>query len=181
MNLYWKLVHCLATGHCDVMCPLFLSFSCVPLIPQIDTNVRDELIEIFTDFRSQRRRYEGKKYLVQCCSGIAIDLLNAVARDLHFDYDLYLVADGLFGVHKDGKWDGVTADLVSDLAHLSFTAFSTTSSRIKVSHIQCANSLPAIQNEISDVPSYLTISTLCFPHFGTKSWLRISFEMHLQT
>ena len=99
----------------------------------MDTNVRAELIAIFTDFRSQRRLYEGKKYLVKCCAGIAIDLLNAVSRDLHFSYDLYMVADGLFGVKKDGKWDGVTADLVNDLAHLSFTAFSTTSSRVNVS------------------------------------------------
>lgn len=100
---------------------------------QIDTNRRDELIAIFTDFRSNRRLYEGKRYIVKCCAGIAIDLLNAVARDLHFDYDLYMVADGLFGVKKDGKWDGIVADLVHDVAHLSFTAFSTTSSRVWVS------------------------------------------------
>ena len=43
-----------------------------------------------------------------------------------------MVADGLFGIRKDGKWDGVTADLVNDVAHLSFTAFSTTSSRVQV-------------------------------------------------
>ncbi|KAI2809655.1 Glutamate receptor ionotropic, NMDA 3A [Blomia tropicalis] len=98
---------------------------------KIETNVREDLISIFTDFRSQRRLYENKKYVVKCCAGIAIDLLNAVARDLHFDYDLYLVADGLFGVKKDGQWDGVTADLVNDLAHLTFTAFSTTSSRVQ--------------------------------------------------
>ncbi|OTF70664.1 hypothetical protein BLA29_009696 [Euroglyphus maynei] len=96
------------------------------------TNVRDDLISIFTDFRSQRRKFEGNSYNVSCCAGIAIDLLNAVARDLHFDYDLYLVADGLFGIRKDGKWDGITADLVNDVAHLSFTAFSTTSSRVQV-------------------------------------------------
>ncbi len=99
---------------------------------QIDTNRRDELIALFTDFRSNRRLYEGKRYIVKCCAGIAIDLLNAVARDLHFDYDLYMVADGLFGVKKDGKWDGIVADLVHDVAHLSFTAFSTTSSRVWV-------------------------------------------------
>ena len=102
---------------------------------KINANVMDDLIAIFTDFRSQRRLHEGKKYWVKCCAGIAIDLLNAVARDLHFDYDLYLVADGLFGVRKDGKWDGVTADLINGLAHLSFTAFSTTSSRVQVSSL----------------------------------------------
>jgi ionotropic glutamate receptor NMDA 3A len=90
------------------------------------------LIAIFTDFRSQKRELEGISYHVHCCAGIAIDLLNAVARDLNFEYDLYLVADGLFGVRRNGQWDGITADLVNDLAHLSFTAFSTTSSRVQV-------------------------------------------------
>lgn len=98
----------------------------------MSTNIRGDLVEIFTDFRSQRRQLEGKRYQVLCCAGIAIDLLNAISRDLHFDYDLYLVADGLFGVRKDGKWDGVTADLVNEVAHLSFTAFSTTSTRVQV-------------------------------------------------
>ncbi len=67
-----------------------------------------------------------------CCSGIAIELLNAVARDLNFDYDLYLVADGLFGVRRNGQWDGSTADLVNDVAHMVFTAFSITSTRVQV-------------------------------------------------
>ncbi|KAH9408177.1 Glutamate receptor ionotropic, NMDA 3A, partial [Tyrophagus putrescentiae] len=92
---------------------------------KIDTNRRDELIALFTDFRSNRRLYEGKRYIVKCCAGIAIDLLNAVARDLHFDYDLYMVADGLFGVKKDGKWDGMWPTWST-----TFTAFSTTSSRV---------------------------------------------------
>jgi len=70
---------------------------------------------------------------VHCCAGIAIDLLNEVSRDLHFDYDLYMVADGLFGVRRNKSWDGITGDIVNDLAHLSFTAFSTTSSRVQVS------------------------------------------------
>lgn len=76
---------------------------------------------------------EGKTYTVMCCSGIAIDLLNSVARDLNFDYDLYLVADGLFGVPRNGgQWDGITADLVSGAAHITFSAFSVTSARVNV-------------------------------------------------
>lgn len=100
------------------------------------TNIRDDLISIFTDFRSRRRNLEGKSYNIHCCAGISIDLLNAVARDLNFEYDLYLVADGLFGVRRNGQWDGVTADIVNDLAHLTFTAFSTTSTRVQVCYYQ---------------------------------------------
>ena len=95
------------------------------------------MISIFTDFRSQNRHLEGKKYEVHCCAGIAIDLLNEISRDLHFDYDLYMIADGLFGVRRNKSWDGITGDIVNDLAHLSFTAFSTTSSRVQVSYFFC--------------------------------------------
>ncbi|CAG2162867.1 unnamed protein product [Oppiella nova] len=98
---------------------------------QIDTKNRDDLIAIFTDFRSDKREMEGISYEVHCCAGISIDLLNAVARDMNFEYDLYLVADGLFGVRRNGQWDGITADLVNDVAHMSFTAFSTTSTRVQ--------------------------------------------------
>ena len=59
--------------------------------------------------------------------------MNSIAKDLQFDYDLYLVADGLFGIKRNGQWDGVTADLVNDVAHMTFTAFSTTSTRVQVS------------------------------------------------
>lgn len=63
----------------------------------------------------------------------AADLLNAVSRDLNFGYDLYLVGDGLFGVPRNGNWDGITADLMSGAAHLAFSAFSVTSQRVEVS------------------------------------------------
>lgn len=89
---------------------------------------------MFIDLESGERRLEGRSYNVSCCSGISIDLLNAVARDLQFDYNLYLVSDGLFGVPRNGQWDGITADLVNGAAHMAFTAFSVTSSRIEVSH-----------------------------------------------
>jgi glutamate [NMDA] receptor subunit 3A, putative len=76
---------------------------------------------------------EGKSYIVQCCSGIAIDLLNSISRDLNFVYDLYLVSDGLFGIPRSGgQWDGITADLVSGAAHLTFSAYSITSDRVNV-------------------------------------------------
>ena len=107
-----------------------------PLLLQVKTNRAEEIIALFIDFESGDRRLEGLAYNVSCCSGISIDLLNAVARDLQFDYSLYLVADGLFGVPRNGQWDGITADLVSGAAHLAFTAFSVTSSRIEVSPLQ---------------------------------------------
>lgn len=46
---------------------------------------------------------------------------------------MYLVADGLFGLpRQNDKWDGITGDLISGSAHMAFSAFSITSSRVKV-------------------------------------------------
>jgi len=98
----------------------------------VRSNIPEELVVIFTDFNSRKRYLEGKSYVVMCCSGIAIDLLNAASRDLNFDYDLYLVADGHFGTNRNGRWDGITGDIISGAAHLVFTAFSVTSERLEV-------------------------------------------------
>ena len=99
----------------------------------MNTSQAEEMVAIFTDFHSSTGRIlEGQSYHVICCSGVSIDLLNAIARDLNFDYDLYLVADGLFGVPRNGRWDGITADLMSGAADMTFTAFSVTSTRVEV-------------------------------------------------
>lgn len=99
----------------------------------MNTSHPEELVAIFTDFNSKVRYQEGRSYVVMCCEGIAIDLLNSISRDLHFDYEMYLVADGLFGVPRAGNnWDGITADLISGAAHLAFSAFSITSARVQV-------------------------------------------------
>ncbi|XP_022235866.1 glutamate receptor ionotropic, NMDA 3A-like, partial [Limulus polyphemus] len=107
--------------------------SCLMGIPclQVLTNRKDELVTIFMDYA--RGKSEGSTYNVTCCSGITMDLLMDLARDLNFDYDIYLVADGMFGTSRGGKsWNGLTADLVSGATHLVFSTFSITSSRYEV-------------------------------------------------
>ncbi|XP_050436256.1 glutamate receptor ionotropic, NMDA 3A-like isoform X2 [Adelges cooleyi] len=65
-----------------------------------------------------------------CCYGLSIDLLEKMAKDLEFDFHLYLVADGSFGSRKI-KWNGVVGDLVSGSAHMAFCPLSITSGRSK--------------------------------------------------
>ncbi|UYV76114.1 hypothetical protein LAZ67_13002577, partial [Cordylochernes scorpioides] len=96
---------------------------------QVDSHYPDDIIQAFRDARN---RHPSPRYNATCCAGIAIDLLNSVARDLAFDFDLYLVADGSFGANRGRGWTGVTRDLMSGAAHLAFTAFSITSGRSRV-------------------------------------------------
>ncbi|RWS03950.1 glutamate receptor ionotropic: NMDA 3A-like protein, partial [Dinothrombium tinctorium] len=144
---------------------------------KVNTSQPEELVAIFTDFNSEIRFFEGKTYIVMCCAGIAIDLLNAVSNDLDFSYDLYLVADGLFGVPRNNQWDGITADLVSGAAHLTFTAFSISSSRVKVidysvpfyySGVSCLS-----YSRYSDVP----LSAFLIP-FSVQLWVAIFASLH---
>ncbi|GIX82086.1 glutamate receptor ionotropic, NMDA 3A [Caerostris extrusa] len=94
---------------------------------QVNTSDKDAIISIFADYAAGRS--EGVLYNVSCCAGISIALLLALSRDLNFDFDLYLVADGLFGTVRGNRWNGITADLVSGAAHMTFAAFSMTSAR----------------------------------------------------
>jgi len=46
--------------------------------------------------------------------GFAVDLIREVADMLKFNYDIYLVNDGLFGSRtKDGSWNGMIGELLS--------------------------------------------------------------------
>ncbi|KAJ8286369.1 hypothetical protein GJAV_G00037900 [Gymnothorax javanicus] len=65
----------------------------------------------------------------KCCYGYCIDLLEKLAEDMGFDFDLYIVGDGKYGAYKNGRWTGLVGDLLSGAAHLAVTSFSINSAR----------------------------------------------------
>ncbi|KAL3243367.1 hypothetical protein MRX96_020580 [Rhipicephalus microplus] len=106
-----------------------LSTSIQSALLQVFTADPEQLAALFAHYHQTRGAARHPLYNVTCCAGIAMDLLTSLARDLAFDFDLYLVADGSFGTDRGGKWGGITADLISGAAHLAATAYSVTSSR----------------------------------------------------
>uniref|UniRef100_A0A4W5NDL7 Glutamate receptor n=1 Tax=Hucho hucho TaxID=62062 RepID=A0A4W5NDL7_9TELE len=68
----------------------------------------------------------------KCCYGYCIDLLEKLAEDMGFDFDLYIVGDGKYGGFKNGRWTGLVGDLLSGAAHLAVTSFSINSARSRV-------------------------------------------------
>lgn len=66
---------------------------------------------------------------LKCCYGFCVDLLENLARDLGFQFQLYLVADGKYGVLRDGRWTGLVGDLQAGVADLALGSFSITSAR----------------------------------------------------
>ncbi|KAM4884192.1 glutamate receptor ionotropic, NMDA 3B [Sylvia borin] len=68
----------------------------------------------------------------KCCYGYCIDLLEKLAEDMAFDFELYIVGDGKYGAWKNGRWTGLVGDLLSGTAHMAVTSFSINSVRSKV-------------------------------------------------
>uniref|UniRef100_A0A672KJB0 Glutamate receptor n=1 Tax=Sinocyclocheilus grahami TaxID=75366 RepID=A0A672KJB0_SINGR len=68
----------------------------------------------------------------KCCYGYCVDLLEKLAEDVGFDFDLYIVGDGKYGAYKNGRWTGLVGDLMSGAAHLAVTSFSINSARSQV-------------------------------------------------
>ncbi|VDP29751.1 unnamed protein product, partial [Soboliphyme baturini] len=76
--------------------------------------------------------YEVNTTRWKCCSGFCMDLLNKLAADIGFDYDLYKVEDGRWGIKENHKWNGLVAELVNKKADMSVTALKINSEREKV-------------------------------------------------
>jgi hypothetical protein len=70
--------------------------------------------------------------LKKCCYGYCIDLLEKLAEDMGFTFDLYIVGDGKYGGMKNGRWTGLVGDLLSGAAHMAVTSFSINSARSQV-------------------------------------------------
>jgi ABC-type amino acid transport substrate-binding protein len=73
-----------------------------------------------------------RPYVMRCCQGLSIMLLEKLARDLNFNYHLYITADEQYGYVENGSWNGLVEDLTRGLAHMAVTALSITSSRSRV-------------------------------------------------
>ena len=77
----------------------------------------------FIDYHKDYKNREGKEMF----EGFCVDLLNAVAQKIGFDYDIYTVLDGQTGQkYSNGSWSGVIGELVRgvscfNLYHLSVT------------------------------------------------------------
>ncbi|XP_004632971.1 glutamate receptor ionotropic, NMDA 3B [Octodon degus] len=70
--------------------------------------------------------------LRKCCYGYCMDLLERLAEDTPFDFELYIVGDGKYGALRDGRWTGLVGDLLAGTAHMAVTSFSINSARSRV-------------------------------------------------
>ena len=48
--------------------------------------------------------------------GYCIDLLELIAKDIGFKYEIQLVEDGNYGAEIDGTWNGMIGELISGVS-----------------------------------------------------------------
>lgn len=65
--------------------------------------------------------------LRSCCYGYCIDLLERLADDMAFDFELYSVGNSKYGALWDGRWTGLVGNLLAGRAHMAVTSFSINS------------------------------------------------------
>ncbi|XP_066518494.1 glutamate receptor ionotropic, NMDA 3B [Hoplias malabaricus] len=96
-------------------------------------NSSDVLNQLFRDLEQGSNSSSSiPSEIRKCCYGYCIDLLEKLAEDMHFEFDLYIVGDGKYGAWKGGRWTGLVGDLLSGAADMAVTSFSINSARSKV-------------------------------------------------
>ncbi|KAG7238002.1 hypothetical protein INR49_031356 [Caranx melampygus] len=103
------------------------------------TNRSDIIQSLFNQLHnpnSTAAEWEGNDLpedLRKCCYGYCIDLLEKLAEDMGFTFDLYIVGDGKYGAMSGtGRWTGLVGDLLSGTADMAVTSFSINSARSRV-------------------------------------------------
>ena len=70
----------------------------------------------------------------KCCTGLIIEFLERLERDVGFDSKIHLVKDGNWGSNdpKTQRWNGMIGELVRDEADMAASTLTITAKRSKV-------------------------------------------------
>ncbi|KAK4474533.1 hypothetical protein MN116_001679 [Schistosoma mekongi] len=68
-------------------------------------------------------------YVDGCCSGLTMDLLMELMKDLNFDVEMYEVMDGYWGAWTPDGWNGIIRDLMDNRADMAVTSLKITPNR----------------------------------------------------
>lgn len=77
---------------------------------------------------------DPNKWEETCCTGMVIDLLLLLARDLYFSPYVYIVEDGFYGgkIKNSTEWNGLVQDIRMRKADIAVAALTATADRFQV-------------------------------------------------
>ncbi|XP_028049301.1 uncharacterized protein LOC105834443 isoform X2 [Monomorium pharaonis] len=116
-----------------------------------------------------------------CCYGLSMDLLTLMARELGFRFNLYLVEDGLFGKqnNRNGTWNGVIGELVSNRAQMAFAALSVSTNRAKFVDFTTPYYFSGVSFLTApQLRSEIPLFAFLFP-FSTELWIAVFTSLNL--
>ncbi|XP_057313647.1 glutamate receptor ionotropic, NMDA 3A-like isoform X2 [Hydractinia symbiolongicarpus] len=71
-------------------------------------------------------------YRKSCCSGLSLELFDAIAKKLKLSYDLFIPEDGLYGGFHNGSWNGVIGEIHRGEADVGAQVFAPNEARSHV-------------------------------------------------
>lgn len=90
---------------------------------KIVTVLEEPFVMVAENILGQPKRYKG----------FSIDVLDALAKNLGFKYEIYQVGDGKYGHHlPNGSWNGMIGDLINKRADMAISAITITPERESV-------------------------------------------------
>ncbi|XP_078575302.1 glutamate receptor ionotropic, NMDA 3A-like isoform X1 [Branchiostoma floridae x Branchiostoma japonicum] len=102
------------------------------LIPVENRTTHKFTIETTNDDNLYQYDDTNSTYTIQCCEGLVVDLMEAIATDLGLEYELYHVADSKYGSNVNGTWNGMVRDLMDGKAEMAIGPISATMNRYDV-------------------------------------------------
>lgn len=137
----------------------------------VSTYDKEEIIDIIDDYLSWSAK-PNLTYDIYCCSGMTIELLKEISREVNFDYVIYFQNDTDYGTGVNFSVGGLLESITSGSADIIASAFSVTRERME--HVRFTEPFYYSGfSMISKGPDFQTSPTAFLKPFSTEVWLCI--------
>ncbi|XP_069465957.1 glutamate receptor ionotropic, NMDA 1 isoform X2 [Ambystoma mexicanum] len=127
---------------------------------------------------------QGRPTVPHCCYGFCIDLLIKLAREMHFTYEVHLVADGKFGtqerVNNSNKkeWNGMMGELLSGQADMIVAPLTINNERAQYIEFSKPFKYQGLTILVKKEIPRSTLDSFMQP-FQSTLWLLVGLSVHV--
>ncbi|KAM3910848.1 glutamate receptor ionotropic, NMDA 1 isoform 5-T6 [Leptodactylus fuscus] len=126
----------------------------------------------------------GRPTVPQCCYGFCIDLLLKLAKEMNFNYEFHLVADGKFGtqerVNNSNKkeWNGMMGELLSGQADMIVAPLTINNERAQYIEFSKPFKYQGLTILVKKEIPRSTLDSFMQP-FQSTLWLLVGLSVHV--